>query len=216
MNQEFIKRLISSIILLPIVFFLIIEGSLFFNFFLFIFFLISSYEWHNMSKNKSYHFFGFLFLIFSFYSIYKIRNFYPGEYNYLLLIILICIFTDIGGYVFGKFFKGPKLTKLSPNKTYSGLFGAYLTSVIFVLLLFYENVIFLNQKGSILNNLIFILIVSTVSQMGDIIISYFKRVSKIKDTGKIIPGHGGLLDRIDGMIFAFPFSFIILLTNIFQ
>ncbi len=216
MNQEFIKRLISSIILLPIVFFLIIEGSLFFNLFLFIFFLISSYEWHNMSKNKSYHFFGFLFLIFSFYSIYKIRNFYPGEYNYLLLIILICIFTDIGGYVFGKFFKGPKLTKLSPNKTYSGLFGAYLTSVIFVLLLFYENVIFLNQKGSILNNLIFILIVSTVSQMGDILISYFKRVSKIKDTGKIIPGHGGLLDRIDGMIFAFPFSFIILLTNIFQ
>ncbi len=216
MNQEFIKRLISSIILLPIVFFLIIEGSLFFNLFLFIFFLISSYEWHNMSKNKSYHFFGFLFLIFSFYSIYKIRNFYPGEYNYLLLIILICIFTDIGGYVFGKFFKGPKLTKLSPNKTYSGLFGAYLTSVIFVLLLFYENVIFLNQKGSILNNLIFILIVSTVSQMGDILISYFKRVSKIKDTGKIIPGHGGLLDRIDGMIFAFPFSLIILLTNIFQ
>ena len=216
MNQEFIKRLISSIILLPIVFFLIIEGSLFFNLFLFIFFLISSYEWHNMSKNKSYHFFGFLFLIFSFYSIYKIRNFYPGEYNYLLLIILICIFTDIGGYVFGKFFKGPKLTKLSPNKTYSGLFGAYLTSVIFVLLLFNENVIFLNQKGSILNNLIFILIVSTVSQMGDILISYFKRVSKIKDTGKIIPGHGGLLDRIDGMIFAFPFSFIILLTNIFQ
>ena len=216
MNEEFIKRLISSIILLPIVFFLIIEGSLFFNLFLFIFFLISSYEWHNMSKNKSYHFFGFLFLIFSFYSIYKIRNFYPGEYNYLLLIILICIFTDIGGYVFGKFFKGPKLTKLSPNKTYSGLFGAYLTSVIFVLLLFYENVIFLNQKGSILNNLIFILIVSTVSQMGDILISYFKRVSKIKDTGKIIPGHGGLLDRIDGMIFAFPFSFIILLTNIFQ
>ena len=209
MNQEFIKRLISSIILLPIVLFLIIEGSLFFNLFLFIFFLISSYEWHNMSKNKSYHFFGFLFLIFSFYSIYKIRNFYPGEYNYLLLIILICIFTDIGGYVFGKFFKGPKLTKLSPNKTYSGLFGAYLTSVIFVLLLFYENVIFLNQKGSILNNLIFILIVSTVSQMGDIIISYFKRVSKIKDTGKIIPGHGGLLDRIDGIIFAYPATYLI-------
>ncbi len=216
MNQEFIKRLISSIILLPIVFFLIIEGSLFFNLFLFIFFLISSYEWHNMSKNKSYHFFGFLFLIFSFYSIYKIRNFYPGEYNYLLLIILICIFTDIGGYVFGKFFKGPKLTKLSPNKTYSGLFGAYLTSVIFVLLLFYENVIFLNQKGSILNNLIFILIVSTVSQMGDILISYFKRVSKIKDTGKIIPGHGGLLDRVDGMIFAFPFTYIVFSLNILE
>ena len=129
------------------------------------------------------------------------------------MILLICIFTDIGGYVFGKIFKGPKLTKISPNKTYSGMFGGYFLSVIFMSLFFtnlellFENVEVIEQ-GATLNNFIFTIIISTASQFGDIIISYFKRLSKIKDTGKLIPGHGGILDRIDGMLFAFPFYFI--------
>ena len=124
----------------------------------------------------------------------------------LFIILLICISSDIGGILFGKIFKGPKLTKISPNKTYLGVIGSFLVPIISISLFFKYS--FLNIK---LTNeiIIFIILVSLVSQIGDIIVSYFKRLSKIKDTGKIIPGHGGVLDRIDGMIFAFPVSFII-------
>ena len=115
-----------------------------------------------------------------------------------------------------KIFKGPKLTKFSPNKTYSGMFGAYFLSILIVLYFLNEKLIFLNKnENSFFYSLVFILIVSTISQFGDILISYFKRLSNIKDTGKIIPGHGGLLDRVDGMIFAFPSSYLILSTNLF-
>ena len=131
-------------------------------------------------------------------------------------MFLICVSTDIGGYIFGKIFKGPKLTKFSPNKTYSGMFGAYFLSILIVLYFLNEKLIFLNKnENSFFYSLVFILIVSTISQFGDILISYFKRLSNIKDTGKIIPGHGGLLDRVDGMIFAFPSSYLILSTNLF-
>ena len=132
------------------------------------------------------------------------------------MILVICIFTDIGGYIFGRTFKGPKLTKISPNKTYSGMIGGYFLSIIFMSLFFLNLEILLGHtniestdKELSLNNFILIISISTASQIGDIIVSYFKRLSKIKDTGKIIPGHGGLLDRIDGMIFAFPMSYLI-------
>ena len=222
MSNELPKRIISSLILLPLVFFLIIKGSLYFDFLILISFLISLYEWHMMSRKKIYYFIGFIFLIFSFISVYFLRNNFPGEYSYFLFVILICICTDIGGYLFGKIIKGPKLTKISPNKTYSGIVGGYLFPVIILFFSIYNleifNHIYLNIKENslFLNNLVFVLIISTVSQLGDIIISYFKRLSKIKDTGKIIPGHGGILDRIDGMIFAFPFAYIILSLNIFK
>ena len=123
MKKEFQKRIVSSIILIPLALFFIIEGSFLFNFFIFICFLITTYEWHMMSKKKSFKIFGFLFLIISFYSIYKLRNNYFNDYSFLLLTTLICVATDIGGYIFGKLFKGPKLTKYSPNKTYSGMIG---------------------------------------------------------------------------------------------
>ena len=136
--------------------------------------------------------------------------------NFFIFIIIICIFTDIGGYVFGKTFKGPKLTRLSPKKTYSGVIGGYLFSIIFTALFFnYADIIpeiidiKTTAKKLSLNNFILTIFISTVSQLGDIFVSYFKRKSKIKDTGKIIPGHGGLLDRIDGMIFAFPATYLI-------
>jgi phosphatidate cytidylyltransferase len=122
-----------------------------------------------------------------------------------LFVTSICILTDIGGYIFGKLIKGPKLTKFSPNKTYAGMFGGYLLSFISIIFISFAN---FNYNG--LNIFIFILIISTVSQLGDIFISYFKRLSKIKDTGKIIPGHGGILDRVDGMIFAFPVAYFII------
>ncbi len=215
MKSELLKRILSSIILIPISIFFIIKGSFLFNFFLLICFLITSYEWHMMSKNKSYYFPGLIFLVSSFFSAYKLID-WAGSYHYFLTILLICISTDIGGYIFGRIFKGPKLTKISPKKTYSGVIGGYLLSVIFLSIFYNSTYIFLKPVELTSDIFIFILLVSTVSQLGDIIISYFKRLLKIKDTGKIIPGHGGLLDRIDGMIFAFPFAYIILKINIFQ
>ena len=123
-------------------------------------------------------------------------------------VLLVCVSTDVGGYVFGKLFKGAKLTKISPNKTYSGLIGGYLLSLIFLPLFMG----WINHTVS-MEWFIVTILISTVSQIGDIIISYFKRLAKVKDTGKIIPGHGGLLDRIDGMIFAFPIFYLVSLTG---
>ena len=210
MKNETLKRILSSIILIPMALFFIIKGSLVFIFFISLCFLITSYEWHMMSKKKSYNIFGFIFLIFSFYTIYKIRINPSNDYWFLLFITIICVSTDIGGYIFGKIFKGPKLTKFSPNKTYAGMIGGYLLSIIAITIFANDMLV----KGELpINWFVFVLLVSSISQLGDIIISYFKRLSKIKDSGKIIPGHGGLLDRVDGMIFAFPFSYIILLTD---
>ena len=208
-NKELQKRILSSFLLIPIAFFFIIKGSFFFNFFIATCFLITSYEWHMMSKKKIYNLFGFIFLIFSFYSAYFIRNNLDHSLLVFLSIIIICISTDIGGYVFGKLFKGPKLTKISPKKTYAGVFGGYFLSIIFTNILTNSSELFTNQNLNFgRDEFIFVLVISTVSQVGDIIISYFKRLSKIKDTGKLIPGHGGILDRIDGIIFAFPFYYI--------
>ena len=217
MKNELIKRVLSSVILIPIALFFIIKGSFLFNFFIIICFLITVYEWHNMSKNKPYNIFGHIFLLFSFYSFYFARNKGEEESLFLfLLILLICISTDIGGYVFGKIFKGPKLTKISPKKTYSGVAGGYFLSIIFANVLTNFSDLFTKDYVNFgRDEFVFVLMISTVSQIGDIIISYFKRSSNIKDTGKLIPGHGGILDRIDGMIFAFPFFYIyILLTNL--
>lgn len=210
-KEEIIKRILSSIILLPTVLFFIIKGSFLFNFFIFICFLITTYEWLKLSKNNLLKFFGSIFIVISFYTIFNIRNEFDRDYFHLLLVVIICVSTDIGGYVFGNIFKGPKLTKISPKKTYSGVIGSFLLSLIFTNLFldFLSNVeTFEFTKEMFL----FILLVSLVSQIGDIIISYFKRKSKIKDTGTIIPGHGGILDRIDGMIFALPFAYVFFLN----
>ena len=211
MKNELFKRIVSSIILIPLVFLMISLGSYFFNTFILICLLIVSYEWFMMKKKKIHIFFGYIFFIFSFYSIYKIRNIYEEGFEFVLFIMLICICTDIGGFIFGKIFKGPKLTKVSPNKTYSGVMGAYFLTILTIFILDTQNIDFNLKILSSLNIYLFIILISTISQIGDIFISYFKRLSKIKDTGKIIPGHGGLLDRVDGMIFAFPFSYIIFL-----
>ena len=215
MNKEFQKRVFSSIILITIALYFILKGSFFFTFFLSICLLISLYEWHMMSKKKSYNILGIFFIIISFYSVYLLRNYdsccaYPEPgLTFFLIVTLICVFTDIGGYIFGKVFKGPKLTKISPNKTYAGMFGGFFLSIIsinfFVIYTFtFFNLYFTNQLFS------FVILISLTSQIGDILISYFKRKSKIKNTGKIIPGHGGLLDRIDGMMFAFPLSYVLI------
>ena len=213
MAKEFLLRALSTIILLPIVVIAIIEGSIFFLTLLFLSFLCSVYEWNKMSFTYYTKFFGFVFLLFSFYTILKIRINDDNNYWNFLIIIFSCISTDIGGYMFGKIFKGPKLIKISPNKTFSGMIGSYLMSFLLCFILIFTNIV---NELYLLNFIIFIFLVSTISQIGDILISYFKRLSNIKDTGKIIPGHGGLLDRIDGMIFAFPFSYIFFLFDYFS
>ena len=202
MNQEIIKRILSSIIIIAIAFFFITKGSFFYIFFLSICFFITSFEWYKMTKNKNYFLLGQIFLTVSFLSAFLLRNILLKDF---ILVILICISTDTGGFVFGKIFKGPKLTKISPNKTYSGMIGSFFLSIISAL--FYTNYYgLIYWTDNVL--LITVILISSVSQIGDLTVSYFKRISKIKNTGKIIPGHGGLLDRIDGMIFAIPFAFI--------
>ena len=199
------KRIFSSFILIPLALYFIISGTYMLIFFTSICFFVSCYEWHMMTKKKAYRFYGFLFLIFSFYTFYELSL----GLSLVFFIILICISTDIGGYVFGKMFKGPKLTKISPKKTYAGMIGGYFLSLICLTMI--SN--YINYTNIPIQFFILTLIISTVSQLGDITISYFKRLSKIKDTGKIIPGHGGLLDRIDGMIFTFPVVYLINLTG---
>ena len=203
MLKEFEKRLISSVILIPIVIFFVLEGSVFFIFFLSILFLATSYEWFKMSKkNHLLKLSGIIFLLFSFYSAFNIRE---EGLIFFLFILTICVFTDIGGYTFGKTFKGPKLGKISPNKTFAGVLGSFILSLVFALIyikfLGKETFLFDTDNFTIL---LIILFISFISQLGDLIISYFKRKAKLKDTGKILPGHGGILDRIDGLVFVMP------------
>ena len=211
-NIELQKRILSSIILLPVSFFFIIQGSLIFIFFLSLIFLATSFEWFKMTKNKDLiRIFGLFFLFFSFFSTVYLRQ--NIGLNFFIFLIIVCIFTDIGGYTFGKTFKGPKLTKISPKKTYSGVIGSFLISLLFGLI----YIKYLGQKSKIILEtdpsfiILLILFISLVSQIGDLIISYFKRKAKLKDTGKILPGHGGFLDRIDGIIFVMPITYLCVL-----
>ena len=116
---------------------------------------------------------------------------------YIFFLISISITTDIGGFIFGKIFKGKKLTNISPKKTYSGMFGSFITS---------SFIVYFTFKDYFENDFLFLIIlfISAISQFGDIFISYLKRRNKKKDTGSILPGHGGLLDRFDGIIFTIP------------
>ena len=218
MKTEFTKRVLSSIIIAPIALFFIFKGSVFFDFFLCVIFFVTVFEWLKMSKKlKIIKFFGILFLFLSILNAYFLRNTYGAEI--FVFVILISILTDLGGYIFGKIFKGPKLTKISPNKTYSGAIGSFIASLIGSLiyieyisnssLLSFQNGYAPHSVEHIFLTLFIILVISLISQIGDLTISYFKRLAKIKDTGSILPGHGGLLDRIDGIIFAIPFSYII-------
>ncbi len=212
MLKEFEKRLLSSIILIPIAIFFIFQGSVFFIFFLSLIFLTTSYEWSKMNqKNDVTKILGIIFLFFSLYAAFNLRENFGV--NFFFFIMIVCIFTDIGGYVFGKTFKGPKLTSISPNKTYIGVVGSFLISLIvgIIYVKYLGNASKINSNPLVL--ILLILFLSLISQIGDLIISYFKRKAKLKDTGKILPGHGGLLDRIDGLIFVIPIIYLIQLIR---
>ena len=124
---------------------------------------------------------------------------------YIFFIILISICSDIGGLIFGKTFKGKKLTKISPNKTFSGAIGSLLFSLALIPF-FNAHLVYFNLNYLI----IFTIAISVVSQFGDLFISFLKRKAKVKNTSDLLPGHGGFLDRVDGIIFAAPIGFILL------
>ncbi len=211
---EITKRIITSVVLLFLLFI-----SLKIKFILLIMLILCMYqiyfEFYNIlnkilsKRNKKQMFmYLFLFLIFLLSTLIYIWStivLNNDNKTLLLLIITVSILSDIGGYIFGKLFKGKKLSKISPKKTYSGMIGSFFLSISVSLYLFSD---FFSQTKLF----ILIIIISTISQIGDLIISYLKRKAKIKDTGIILPGHGGLLDRVDGLIFSIPFgSFISLL-----
>ena len=157
-------------------------------------------------RNLIIRFFIFLYLLFFSYLV--LMEFIENNPNVswiLIYLVLICILTDLGGYIFGKTFKGKKLTKISPNKTYSGMLGSFLLPLVFAI--FYTYTLSFTDYNVIILTTI---LVSLVSQCGDLFISYLKRKAKVKDTGNMLPGHGGILDRIDGILFAVPFGIILL------
>ena len=208
------KRILTSLIILPLAIFFLLKGGYFLLSFLLIIFFIGNYELFSVFKIKSTILFLDLILILSLYSIYYLADFSKTSFYLLLWSIIVVILSDIGGYVFGKIFKWKKITKISPKKTLSGVLGSFIFSLfsIFVVNLIFptQNIInFLDAKFFFLA-----IILSLVAQAGDLTISYFKRLEKIKDTGKILPGHGGIFDRIDGLMFVILVTFFLFNINI--
>ena len=226
MSKNLFKRLITSIILLCLLFLINFSHQHIFIFSILIIGLIICFEANNMfSKFENKKFlkknlakdqfnskflilnlltFFYVFFIFCNYS-YKIYNFEGSIF--FLFIISICFFTDIGGYIFGNIIGGKKLSKISPNKTVSGTVGSFIFSILPIIIIIQFNYLSLEFD---LKTIVFCLLVSLVSQLGDLFISFLKRKAKIKDTGQILPGHGGVLDRLHGIIFAVPFSYFLL------
>ena len=214
--SEFKKRIITSFFLLLIIFFSFLN-LISLSLFLFILTFITLVELHNMYKKIYKKKFFFLFVTnffsvlylgyFSLTVILFLSNEFIIDKFVVLYLLIICISTDIGGYVFGKIIGGKKLTKISPNKTYSGSMGSFLLSILigYLCYKFQSNLLLLN-----INIFILIIIISFMSQVGDLFISLLKRKAKIKDTGSILPGHGGVLDRIDGILFALPIGLLLI------
>ena len=146
-----------------------------------------------------------LSLVFIIFYIESVNILYPNYKLFFIYSVIISIASDLGGYFFGKLLKGKKLTKISPNKTVSGVIGAFIFSIL-IIPIFYTNLNFIST------NLLFVatIFISLVSQLGDLFISFLKRLAKVKDTGNILPGHGGILDRVDGILFAAPVGLLLL------
>ena len=132
-----------------------------------------------------------------------------NDKNLILFFLIICIATDLGGFIFGKIFKGKKLSKISPNKTISGSIGSFFLSICAMFI----YPILVNVNITILIISITIL-VSLASQIGDLAISFLKRKAKVKDTSDLLPGHGGFLDRVDGILLGVPLG-IFMMTYLF-
>jgi len=206
------KRIFTSIIALPLSLFFIFKGGYFLLLFLLSIFFVANYELFSVFRKKTTILFLDLILILSLYSIYYLSDLNEISFYILLWIIILVVCSDVGGYVFGKIFKWKKLTKISPRKTLSGVFGSFIFSLFSV---FIADSMFSSMQVipiDFLDPKFFFLaiIFSLIAQAGDLTISYFKRIEKVKDTGKILPGHGGILDRIDGLMFVVIFAFVLI------
>ena len=201
--NNFKKRFVVSLLAFPLIYILLYQ-KLLFNLLILIVFLFCLYEWNKIFKKKNPIFFlGLLILLVFLFSLIRIYNIEDFNLKFLWLILITWL-TDIGGYIFGKLFGGPKLVKISPNKTWAGALGSLILSQLAFLIFFLDN----SYKFNVA--IIFIQIfLSIVGQIGDILMSYIKRKNNKKDTSNFIPGHGGFLDRVDGLIW------IIICGNIF-
>ena len=224
MSNELIKRMMTSLILFVVVIFCILINKIIFLIAVFMTAYLCFSEWCNINyKFFSGQFWNY-FLIRGFGLFYLLFPFILGAFFlrgnsfesalFFIIVLCICICSDTGGYVFGNIIGGKKLTKISPNKTISGSIGSFIFSILPIFLIDLQNYIDINFDFS-LKNILFCLIISLTCQLGDLFISYFKRLNKVKNTGSILPGHGGLLDRIDGIIFAIPTASILKLSQIF-
>ena len=201
--NNFKKRFLVSLLAFPLIYILLYQKLLFILLILIVF-LFCLYEWNKIFKKKNPIFFlGLLILLVFLFSLIRIYNIEDFNLKFLWLILITWL-TDIGGYIFGKLFGGPKLVKISPNKTWAGALGSLILSQLAFLIFFLDN----SYKFNVA--IIFIQIfLSIVGQIGDILMSYIKRKNNKKDTSNFIPGHGGFLDRVDGLIW------IIIIGNIF-
>jgi phosphatidate cytidylyltransferase len=198
--SNFKKRFVISLLAFPIIYSLLYQ-KIFSNILIVIVCLFCAYEWNKIFNKKNYiYLFGLFILSVFFFSIIKIYNLQDYNLKFLWLI-LIAWLTDIGGYIFGKLFGGLKLTKISPNKTWSGAFGSLILSQFACLIFFLDSDYILNFNIFLLQFLL-----SITGQIGDILMSYIKRLNDKKDTSNFIPGHGGFLDRVDGLIWIFIFG----------
>lgn len=200
LKSNFLQRIITSIILAPIIIYSIFLNNYYFISLLFFLFILSCYEIFLLKKIKLKLILLF-FIITFIYSCYEIRNSSNGL-NILLFCLFISWFSDVGGYLFGKFFGGKKINFISPNKTYVGFLGSYILNLVFFLVLKFYNMLNIS--------LYFSFIFTTLVIIGDFFFSYLKRKFNLKDYSNIIPGHGGIFDRIDGLIF------LVIVINIFK
>ena len=212
MYRELINRILTSLLLMPILIYSLYYSGFYFIIFLSIVYLICFYEIIKNTKNLFFIISSNIVLIFSLFSFYYLRGFSNYSLTIMYWILVSTFLSDIGGYVFGKVFKGKKLTKISPNKTYSGSIGSIIFSIGSIPLLdmlqnifFNENLINFYQ----LKYLLLTILISIICQLGDLYVSFWKRKINIKNISNILPGHGGVLDRIDGLIFVLIFCFLI-------
>jgi len=212
------KRVLTSLIVLPLSIFFIFEGGYLLLSFLLLVFFIANYELFSVFKKKTTILFLDLILILALFAIYHLRDNSLSSFHLLVWFIILTICSDVGGYVFGKTFKWKKLTKISPKKTLSGVFGSFTVSLfsLFVTENVFQSMTDFNFEINWFEPKFFFvaIILSLIAQTGDLIISYFKRLEKIKDTGKILPGHGGIFDRIDSLMFVIIFGFLLHNLNI--
>tara|TARA_B110000967_G_C18805703_1_gene520908 strand:+ start:621 stop:1277 length:657 start_codon:yes stop_codon:yes gene_type:complete len=208
MKNEILKRILTSTVLLPILFLATIFSGTYLILLLILVYFLCVYEIIKNTKNIIFIIFSNILLILSFFSFYYLRGNTEYSLTILLWILISTFLSDTGGYIFGKIFKGRKLTKISPNKTYSGLIGSIILScsslpLLNMLQFYFLSELLVNFLG--FDFLIFTIFISCFCQLGDIFVSFWKRKIKIKNISNILPGHGGVLDRIDGLIFVLIF-----------